>query len=127
MTVTSKSKLEQLSREQESELEMELDELVDKGKSLATTTVIIAGGLALTYLIYKSLFDEGKPKKKKKKRVVVEDGDEVIIEEESSIFGEITGTIAKEASIFLLEIAKQKLAEYLSARDEPAPATSGKK
>ncbi|MEQ8924330.1 MAG: hypothetical protein RLO81_00880 [Fulvivirga sp.] len=117
--MNSKVKLENLSKEQEKVLEKELEAISEKGRQLATNTLIIAGGLALSYLIFKALFSsETKKQKKKVKKTQEIEGEE--IETDTSVFGQISSTLAKEAMVFLLGLAKEKLVEYLNSRNESA-------
>ncbi|QSE98616.1 hypothetical protein [Fulvivirga lutea] len=117
--MNSKVKLESLSEEHEKELEKELEALTEKGRQLATNALMIAGGLALSYLVFKSIFSsEPKKKKKKVKRTEAIEGE--AIETEASMFGQIGSALAKEATVFLLGIAKEKLVEYLNSRNESA-------
>lgn len=127
--MNGRQKLEQLSRNQEEEIEQELTELAEKGKHLATQALLIVGGLALSYMLFKA-FDgsSGKSKKKKKAAIkIVKDKDVESEEEESSLFGNISTKLATEAALFLLAIAKDRLVDYLNNRNESAEGNTSKK
>lgn len=110
-----RSKLERQSEEQQKYLEEEILKISEKGKSIAINGLFIAGGLALSYLLFKYFIEDEKPKKKKKSAGVEDIKEE---EETESLFGGITKTIAKEALLLLLVTAKDKLIEYLSIDSE---------
>lgn len=126
--MNSRQQLEQLSRNQEEGLEKELSDLAEKGKNIATQALLVAGGIALVYMIYRAFdSDSGKSKKKKKSAIkVIEDNDNEGVEEQSW-FGEISTTLAKEAALFLLVMAKDRLVDYLNSRNEPSEGNTEKK
>jgi Icc-related predicted phosphoesterase len=120
--LTHKDELERLSEEQQNALETELESLSKKGKSLAVNALFIVGGLALSYLLFKMVTDsEGAKSKKKNKQ------EENELKAEPSFLRNITQSIAAEAAIVLLAIAKDKLTEYLkkgiNLQDEDASGT----
>lgn len=127
--MNGRQKLEQLSRDKEEEIEQELGELAEKGKKIATQALLVVGGLALTYMIFKA-FDNGSGKSKKKKKAairMVKDKELDEAEEETSWFGGISTKLATEAALLLLALAKDRLVDYLNTRNEPAKGNTGEK
>ncbi len=110
-----KSKLERLSEEEEKYLEKEISRISEKGKTIAINGLFIAGGLAISYLLFKFFLDNEKPKKDAKS---VKNQDNESDEASVSILGGITKSIATEAMVLLLAMAKDKLVEYLNKGTE---------
>jgi hypothetical protein len=109
---------------QKQALTEEVKLISDKTEKVIKTALIVGGTLAATYLIYNLLSDGSSKKKKKKIKVVraaVEDGgeEEGVDAKDSVVSGVIAkvGTaLASQATVFLLSLAKEKLAEYLNNR-----------
>ena len=116
-----KKKLIETSDRHKKALEKELGEMKEKTDRMLTNALIIGGTLAITYFVISSL---SKRKKKKKKNKIVQaqaNGTETTedIEEEDqgpSIIGQIGTRVLNEATAVLLDLAKEKLAEYLASR-----------
>jgi hypothetical protein len=97
----------------------------EKTEKMLINAVIIGGALALTYVLVRQL-SGGKSKKKKSKTVKLvtqapEQGAGEQEEEDgggNSILAEIGTKIANEATMFLLNLAKEKLMEYLQSGKE---------
>ncbi len=111
--MSKKSALEELTRKQEIDLREELELVAEKGKSVLSNTFLVVGGLALTYMIFKALTSE---EPKKKKNIVT--SDKTKSDQSGTKFSHIVESLAEGASLFLLGMAKEKLAEYLNVRDE---------
>ncbi len=103
-----KMKLERLSEEHQKALESELEIIGEKGKKIAINVLLVAGGLALSYLLFKVATEGSSTKTKKKDK-----NDDSQTEQEPSFLASITHSLAKEAAIALLALAKDKLTEYL--------------
>lgn len=100
----------------------------ERTETIIKNAVIIGGALALTYVLVRSL-SGGKSKKKKSKTIklvaqapqgstsngAAEEEDE---EQSDSLLTQIGTKIANEATVLLLSLAKEKLAEYLNAGKE---------
>ena len=109
------------------DLEDEAKILSDRTEKMVTNALIIGGTLALTYFAYRQ-FSGGSKKKKggiKKIKVVgaapAEQETEDVIEEEtgpSKIITQIGTALVSQASVFLLSLAKEKLAEYLQSQEQ---------
>ncbi len=117
-----KKKLIETSDRHKKALEKELGEMKEKTDRMLTNALIIGGTLAVTYFVISSI---SKRKKKKKKNKIVQaqtngtEANEDIEEEEDrgpSIIGQIATRLLNEATAVLLDLAKEKLAEYLASR-----------
>ena len=106
------------------ELEDEVKLISERTEKIITNALIIGGALALTYFAVRQFSgSKKKPKHKVKKlKVVREDNDEVEESESTDasfapgIVSQIGSAIASQASVFLLNLAKEKLAEYLESK-----------
>jgi hypothetical protein len=105
------TKLEKISNEQQEALENDIEIISEKGKTVAINALFIVGGLALSYLLFKAIAGEDKSKNKKIK------GDQESVKKEnvesSSFVNEIAQTLGREAAIIFLELAREKLSNYL--------------
>ena len=117
-----KKKLIETSDRHKKALEKELGEMKEKTDRILTNALIIGGTLAVTYFVISSI---SKRKKKKKRNKIIEaqangtDTAEDIEEEEDrgpSLIGQIGTRLLNEATAVLLDLAKEKLAEYLASR-----------
>ena len=121
-------KLEKQSEEEQKYLEEEIVKISEKGKNIAINGLFIAGGLALSYLLFKYFVDDEKPTKKIKEAKLKATDTEVEVETKS-MFGGVTKAIAKEALLLLLALAKDRLTIYLnkdSESDEEHPPRTSK-
>jgi hypothetical protein len=120
-----KSKLFSKSARYREELEDEAKEITDRTEKLIKNALIIGGSLALAYFTYKQ-FSGGSKKRKVKVRKAkpvasVYDVEEEVEEEASSqnnVLANIGTALVSQASVFLLSLAKEKLAEYLQSQAE---------
>jgi hypothetical protein len=117
-----KRKLIETSDRHKLELQRELNEISDKTEATFKNALIIGGTLALTYLLVSKLGSSSKPKRKKAKSKAINNVDE---EETTSVEGpapiptflsQLGENLASHATIILLDIAKEKLSEYLVNR-----------
>lgn len=123
-----KKKLIESSERHKRALEKQVSELSAKTEKLVTNALIIGGSLALTYFLVSSLSSHKKKKKKKTKAAqiksdeTVAETEEVEEKEESLIMPAIVGAIGSKvintATMMLLDIAKEKLFEYLKSRKQ---------
>lgn len=116
-----KKKLIETSDRHKRALEKEVSSVTQKADKMVTNALIIGGSLALTYFLISSLSSKKKQKKLKrlKEQTSIEAGvDEEEDEEDKSpsVLGQIGTRVLNEASVILLDIAKEKLAEYLESR-----------
>ncbi len=104
-------------------MEREVTELSHKTEKMLTNALIIGGSLALTYLVVRSF--SGSKKKRNKTKAKSEGtsadltGVEETDEEESvgpTLLSKVGTHLLNQATFILLEMAKDKLAEYLVSR-----------
>src|SRR5688572_17962358 len=121
-----KSRLLKKTSQYREDLEDEAKVISDKTEKMITNALIIGGSLALTYFAYKQFSGGSKSKKSKVKKIKVvgaapaETEEEVQVEESGpgKIISQIGTALVSQASVFLLSMAKEKLAEYLQAQEQ---------
>jgi branched-subunit amino acid permease len=106
-----RKKLIETSDQHKRELKKEVDAITGKTERMLTNALIIGGSLALTYFIVSQL---GGSKKKRKKNT--EEGMEVDEVATPSVFSQIGTKVIDQAALILLDIAREKLSEYLQYR-----------
>ena len=112
-----KKKLIESSLRHRQEMEREVKDISDRSEKMLKNALIIGGALALTYVVVNQLSStKVKTKKSKKpKRAEVE-----LVEEEEdespSVLSQMGDKIVNTATLFLLDMAKEKLSEYLQAK-----------
>lgn len=123
-----KSELLKKSARHREELEEEVKLISERTGKVLTNALIIGGSLAATYFLVRQLSGGSKSKKSKRRKVkivkaaaapehVVEA--EVVAEPSTpGIVSHIGTVLAGQAMTILLNIAKEKLGEYLSAKEE---------
>jgi hypothetical protein len=110
-------------------IDSDVEILSENAKKTLTNALIIGGTLTASYLLVKAL--TGSSKKKKRKYIkhqpvqfVREETPEVQVvaservEEKNGIIGQIGTLLASQAGIFLIGLAKEKLAEFLNSNTE---------
>jgi hypothetical protein len=128
-----KRKLIETSERHKREIEKEVTAMTQKTERVVTNALVIGGALALTYLAVSQLTKSSKRKKKKKKALVLQaaapkpDSEEIEDDDESdnepSVLTQIGTKVVNQATLILLDLARQKLAEYMLTRkneDEPS-------
>jgi hypothetical protein len=121
-----KEELRKKSERHRQELEEEVKLISERTEKIITNALIIGGTLAAAYFIMRQFSGSSS---KKRKRVVPkiklvkaneESSESEIIEEPSApgIVSQIGTTLASQATVFLLSIAKEKLMEYLESQFE---------
>ena len=121
-----KKKLIETSDRYKHELEREVKAMTEKTQRTMKNALIIGGSLVLTYFLVSQLSSSSSKKKKKKKTKVVqpvvnedeEDDDEPASFGMPSIISQVGTQVLSQASFVLLELAKEKLAEYLQSRNK---------
>lgn len=120
-----KKRLIETSDRHKHELEKEVKALADTTERIVKNTLIIGGTLAITYLLISQLSSSKKKSKKAKTKQRVEnENTDVTLEEEStpysppSFLSQLGERVTTQATAILLDIAKDKLAEYLSNRKQ---------
>lgn len=120
-----RSQLLRKSVEQRKEIEGDVKFISEETQRIITNALVIGGSLALAYFLVRQLSGSSKKKKSKHqpqtvKLVQGQNPEVVAVEEESSpgILGTVGAAIATQASVFLLNLAKEKLMEYLQSVTE---------
>jgi hypothetical protein len=103
-------------------LEEEAKLISAKTEKIVTNALIIGGALAATYFIVRQ-FSGGKSKKKSRRIKVIAaapPSEEVVMAEPQSpgIISQLGTALASQATVFLLDIAKEKLSEYLASQSK---------
>jgi ribosomal protein S25 len=118
-----KKRLIEASERHKRALEKEVTNLSTKTEKVLTNALIIGGALALSYIVVRQLSSSGKSKKHKKHKKVtasaipVSTADEDDDEDGSPSFLSAIGSkIANQATVILIDIARQKLMDYLESR-----------
>jgi hypothetical protein len=120
-----KSQLLQKSTRHREALEEEVKEITGRTEKIITNALIIGGALAVTYYLVRQFSKPAKKTKSKirKPQTVVASAPEGEEEEVSeapnpltSVMSQIGTTLASQASVFLLTLAKEKLNEYLESQ-----------
>jgi hypothetical protein len=107
------------------EIEGDVKLITQNTEKIITNALIIGGSLALSYFLVRQ-FSGGSRKKSKHKTPkikVVHDSPEVVEVEKSEaaspgMVGQLGAVLASQASVFLLNLAKEKLMEYLQERGQ---------
>jgi hypothetical protein len=120
-----RSQLLRKSVEQRKEIEGDVKFISEETQRIITNALVIGGSLAAAYFLVRQLSGSSKKRKSKRRTQTVklvqgQNPDVVSVEEESSpgILGTVGTAIATQASVFLLNLAKEKLMEYLQAVTE---------
>lgn len=107
-------------------MEKELTDLTKKTDKMLRNALIIGGSLAVTFMVISAL--STKRKKKKKKQAIaaavkagepmdaIDTGED---DDSPSVLGQVSKQIINAASVVLLDMARQKLSEYLATRNKP--------
>ena len=105
------------------ELEEEVKSLSESTEKIITNAVVIGGTLLVTYFLVRQ-FTKSKHKKRAKKVKIVKDADAnveagaSVPDSSPGIVSQIGSALAAQATVFLLDLAKDKLSSYLETRAE---------
>lgn len=128
----SKSLLLKKSAMHKQELEDEVKSLSESTEKFITNALVIGGTLAVTYFLVRQ-FTKSKHKKKVKALKVVKDADvnveagASLTESSPGIVSQIGSALAAQATVFLLDLAKDKLSAYLQARGDKEAESSNER
>lgn len=123
-----KKKLIEASERHKRALEKGVSALGNDTQKLLTNALIIGGVLTASYLIVRGFSSSGGKKKKKKRAKVTvvspqvakqtedDDADEYVETGAGGVLANIGSNLAHQATVFLVDIARQKLMEYLESR-----------
>lgn len=118
-----KKRLIETSDRHKHEIQKEVKAMSDRTEQVVKNALIIGGALAVTYLLVSQL-GSSKKKNKKPKSKVAEDDPEAVENIQSatppSFMSKLGDRFVSSATVILLDIAKDKLAEYLSNRKTKA-------
>jgi hypothetical protein len=112
----------QKASQQRDELAGDVQQLTDRTHTIITNALLVGGALALTYLLVKGFSGSGKKKSKTKpstRKVAadpIDDEDDYTVSPVTDALTKIGAAIATQASMVLLNLAKEKLLEYLEER-----------
>ena len=116
-----KKRLMEAARMHKEALSSDVQAVSERTQKIITNALVIGGALALTYILVRQL-SGGKSKKKKSKTVklVTQAPNESVETDEdensdNSLLSQIGTKIANEATLMLLNLAKEKLTEYLNS------------
>lgn len=115
-----KKRLIETSDRHKQELQKEVREMSEKTEQVLKNALIIGGTLAVTYFLVSQLSGGKKKSKKSKTKVAVEETEPGLeserMPEQPTFLSKLGDRLISSATVVLLDIAKDKLAEYLSNR-----------
>jgi hypothetical protein len=114
-----KRKLFESSQRHRKEMEREIKDISEKSEKILKNVLIIGGALALTYVVVSQLSSSKTKKRKAKKNVENEDSIQIHEGPENetpSLLSKMGDKAINMATMLLLDIAKEKLSEYLQHR-----------
>jgi hypothetical protein len=118
-----RKKLLETSDRHRREIEKEVSALSDRTEKVLKNALIIGGTLALTYLAVSQLSSSKTKKKKVKSKPKAVETEEEYEEEEviagglqNSLLSQIGTKIVNTATLVLLDLAKEKLSEFLQSQ-----------
>jgi hypothetical protein len=112
-----KKRLIESSERHRYEMEREVKEISDRSEKMLKNALIIGGALALTYMVVNQLSSTKVKKKKAKKAKSV--GVETMEDDEDespSVLSQMGDKLVNTATLFLLDMAKEKLSDYLQPK-----------
>ena len=115
-----KKRLIETSDRHKKALEKEMKSMSDKTERVVKNALIIGGVLAATYFVVSQLSSSKKKKNRAKaKALLTNPTDEIEEEDETpSVFSQISAKVADTATIVLIDLAKDALAEFLKNRKQ---------
>ncbi|HLT74148.1 MAG TPA: hypothetical protein VKZ68_03655 [Ohtaekwangia sp.] len=105
-------------------LEGEVRMITESTEKIIKNALIIGGSLALAYFLVRQFSGSVKTTKSKERKVKIVQAESpgMVVQQEEShepgLMGQIGAAIATQASVFLLNLAKEKLMEYLQSVQE---------
>ena len=112
-----KRKLLETSQRHRQEMEREIKDISDRSEKVLKNALVIGGALALTCLVVSHLGASKNKKSKPKKTTenAIAETQEQQAEEQSPL-SKMGDKAIQVASVFLLDLAKEKLSEYLQRK-----------
>ena len=111
-----KKRLIETSLRHKHEMEREVKDLSDRSEKMLKNALIIGGALALTYVVVNQLSSRKVKRKKSKPAKLVTTEVEEVEEHEPSMLSQMGDKLVNTATLFLLDLAKEKLNDYLQTR-----------
>ncbi len=111
-----KKRLIETSLRHKHEMEREVKDISDRSEKMLKNALIIGGALALTYVVVNQLSSRKVKKKKAKPAKVSAVEVEEEQEHEPSMLSAMGDKLVNTATLFLLDLAKEKLYDYLQNR-----------
>lgn len=118
-----KKRLIETSDRHKRAMEKELGDLTTKTDKMLKNALIIGGSLALTFLLISAISKGRKKKKRKLAQAAAAASGEPIAptpeeddDDEPSVLSKVGTQLLNQASVILLDLARQKLNEYLASR-----------
>ena len=112
-----KRRLLETSNRHRQEMEREIKDISQKTEKVLKNALVIGGALALTYIVVSQLSSSKTKKKKSRKDKDIENFvNEEPAEESPSILSQLGDKALNMATVLLLDLAKEKLSEYLQHR-----------
>jgi hypothetical protein len=118
------------SAKHKQELEQEVKLLSENTEKIITNALIIGGTLAVGYLLVRRFSKSPKRKSKSKKIRLVHaaepavDAAEAAEPAEASVMSQVGSALAAQATVFLLDLAKDKLADFLKTHFDKKEETA---
>lgn len=117
-----KGQLLRKASQQREELESEVNALSERTEKILTNALIIGGALALTYILVRQ-FSGSKSKKTKTKKATSKPAAEPDDEQDersgvTGVISQLGAALLSQATVFLLNMAKEKLTEYIRSQAE---------
>jgi len=114
---SEKKKLLEASNRHRQEMEREIKDISQKTEKVLKNALIIGGALALTYIVVSQLSSsKSKKKKSRKERDLENSVDRELANETPSLLSKMGDKAMNMATMLLLDLAKEKLSEYLQNR-----------
>ncbi len=114
-----KRKLIETSDRHRQEMKREVKDLSDRSEKILKNALVIGGVLALTYFVVDHLSSKEKKHRSRNRNKNESNETVVSVEDESpSLLSSMGDKMINVASVFLLDLAKEKLSEYLQYRKQ---------
>lgn len=117
-TDPEKAKLTEASLRHRKELEKEVKAISKTAENAITNALFIAGALALTYFAFSQLTKGSRKKKKEKKASEGEENVVMAKDAEPTFLSHVGEIILTQATMAILELAKERLSAYLEKRKD---------
>jgi hypothetical protein len=121
-----KSLLLKKTERHKQQLQDEFKSISESTEKIITNALVIGGTLAVTYVIARTFFKAKSKRKTAKRYKPIKDEAEVSdvadVRAQAGIISQIGSALAAQATVFLLDLAKDKLSSYLKTHFEKEAA-----